>query len=422
MKTDSYIPRSLENYVFDENLTGRHMVFLAGPRQVGKTRLARNWLERAGCSDLYFNWDDIKTRQAYRSDSRFFESPARSLGRPDPWIVFDEIHKRNQWRDILKGAYDLFGPDFRFLITGSARLDLFRGAGDSLVGRYNLFHMFPFNLAEVTKPRKSPCFLQERDIQSLLAAFGTQVSHRLSPETIEAQTILWKNGPFPEPFLRQNDRFSRKWHLDYLSLVIRQDLKDLTRVVELDKIEHLVSLLPSRVTAPLSMANLARELEVAHTTVKTWLEQLKKLYLLFSVAPWTQKISRGLRREKKWYFLDWYYIPEGPARLENMVAANLYRTCQVLTDQGFGVYRLYYIRTLEKKEIDFVVTLDRKPILCLEVKSGETSLSPTLRDRQKWFSDMPTLGIQVVDRRETLQKLQGNTWVVSVERFLSLLE
>jgi hypothetical protein len=161
---------------------------------------------------------------------------------------------------------------------------------------------------------------------------------------------------------------------------------------------------------------------VAHTTVKTWLEQLKRLYLLFSVAPWTQKISRGLRREKKWYFLDWYYIPEGPARLENMVAANLYRTCQVLTDQGFGVYRLYYIRTLEKKEIDFVVTLDRKPILCLEVKSGETSLSPILRDRQKWFSDLPTLGIQVVDRRETLQKLQGNTWVVSVERFLSLLE
>ncbi len=141
--------------------------------------------------------------------------------------------------------------------------------------------MFPLNLAEVTKPRKSPCFLQERDIQSLLAAFGTQVSRRLSPETIEAQTLFWKHGPFPEPFLKQNDRFSRKWHLDYLSLVIRQDLKDLTRVVELDKIEHLVSLLPARVAAPLSMANLARELEVAHTTVKTWLEQLKRLYLRF---------------------------------------------------------------------------------------------------------------------------------------------
>jgi uncharacterized protein len=422
MNTDIYIPRSLENYAFDENLTGRHMVFLAGPRQVGKTRLARNWLEKAGCSALYFNWDDIKTRQAYRSESRFFESPARSLGRSDPWIVFDEIHKRNQWRDILKGAYDLFGPEFRFLITGSARLDLFRRAGDSLVGRYNLFHMFPFNLSEVTKPGKSPCFLQERDIQSLLAAFGTQVSRRLSPETIEAQTLFWKHGPFPEPFLKQNDRFSRKWHLDYLSLVIRQDLKDLTRVVELDKIEHLVSLLPARVAAPLSMANLARELEVAHTTVKTWLEQLKRLYLLFSVDPWTQKISRGLRREKKWYFLDWYYIPEGPARLENMVATNLYRTCQVLTDQGFGVYRVYYIRTLEKREIDFLVTLDRKPILCLEVKSGETSLSPILRDRQKWFPETPTLGIQVVDRRETLQKHSGNTWVVSIERFLSLLE
>ena len=144
MKTNNYVPRILEKYAFDEDLTGRHMVFLAGARQVGKTVLARNWLEKKDSSSLYFNWDDIKTRQSYRSDSRFFESSARMLGVADPWIVFDEIHKRNHWRDILKGAYDLFSMEFRFLITGSARLDLFRRAGDSLVGRYNLFHMFPF--------------------------------------------------------------------------------------------------------------------------------------------------------------------------------------------------------------------------------------------------------------------------------------
>ena len=114
---------------------------------MGKTLLARNWLKQKGCPSLYFNWDEPSTRRAYLSNSRFFESPARSLSIRDPWLVFDEIHKRNLWRDILKGAYDSFNDEFRFLVTGSARLDVFRRSGDSLVGRYNLFHMFPFHLS-----------------------------------------------------------------------------------------------------------------------------------------------------------------------------------------------------------------------------------------------------------------------------------
>jgi uncharacterized protein len=277
----------VEDYAFDEALTGRHMVFLAGPRQVGKSMLARNWLKKEGCSSLYFNWDDIATRQAYRADSRFFESPARILGIKDPWIVFDEIHKRNLWRDILKGVYDLFGNDFRFLITSSARLDLFRRSGDSLIGRYNLFHLFPLNIREIIGVKRPACFLAEGDHQRLLSAFENQISEPIHAEISEAYSLLWRHGPFPEPFLQQNDRFSRKWHRDYLSLVVRQDLKDLTKVDELDKVEHLLALLPARVMSPLSMANLARELEAAHTTIKNWLEQLKRLYLIFSIEPWS---------------------------------------------------------------------------------------------------------------------------------------
>ncbi len=139
MKSENYIPRWVKDYDFDENLSGKHMVFLAGPRQVGKTSLAKNWLKGKGCSSLYFNWDDISTRKAYMANNRFFESPVRSLGIKDPWIVFAEIHKRYRWRDILKGTYDLFGDEFRFLITGSARLDLFRRSEDSLVGIYSCF-------------------------------------------------------------------------------------------------------------------------------------------------------------------------------------------------------------------------------------------------------------------------------------------
>jgi hypothetical protein len=172
--------------------------------------------------------------------------------------------------------------------------------------------------------------------------------------------------------------------------------------------------------APLSMANLASELEVAHTTVKSWLEQLRRLFTIFSVPPWTRKISRGLRREKKWYFLDWFYAPEGPARFENMVATFLFRACSAMTDMGYGNYKLYYLRTIDKREIDFVIEIDNAPMAVIEVKLADMGLSNSLRNRQRWFSE-PTLGIQVVDRRGVLEKHPDQTWLISVERFLFLL-
>lgn len=396
------------------------MVFIAGPRQVGKTLLAKNWLRRKGCGPLYFNWDDPSIRRAYLTNSRFFESPARSLGIRDPWIGFDEVHKRSRWRDILKGAYDSFNDEFRFLITGSARLDLFRRGGDSLVGRYNIFHMFPFTLSEIVGTIRKTCFLEEKVPKKLFFRFNEEISSSL-PKTVEqALQGLLRFGPFPEPFLRQSGRFSRKWHQDYFSLVIREDLKDISRVMELDKIEHLLLLLSPRIMAPLSMANLAGELEVAHTTVKSWLEQLRRLFMIFSVPPWTRKISRGLRREKKWYFLDWFYAPEGPARLENMVATCLFRACSAMTDMGYGNYKLYYLRTIDKREIDFVIEIDNTPMVVIEVKSADRGLSNSLKNRQRWFST-PTLGIQVVDGRRVLEKYADQTWLISVERFLFLL-
>ena len=421
MESKFYIPRNIEGYAFDESLTGRHMVFLAGPRQVGKTVLARHWLEQTGCTSLYFNWDDISTRQAYRADSRFFESPARALGIQDPWIVLDEIHKRSQWRNILKGAYDLFGNEFRFLITGSARLDLFRRSGDSLVGRYNLFHLMPLCIGEVAGTRYEKSFLSETEPDKLINVFKEQISNVPSSEIEEAYHNLFQYGPFPEPFLKQNGRFSRKWHQDYISMVVREDLRDISRVVELDKVENLLFLLSPRLMAPLSIPNLAGELEVAHTTVKSWLEQLKRLYVVFSVDPWARKITRGLRKAKKWYFLDWYYAPEGPARLENMTATYLYRACLAMTDMGYGNYRLNYLRTLDKKEIDFIIIRDNRPIMAVEVKSGDMKLSVPLRDRKKWFPNDPILGIQVVDRSGILQKHSDETWIVSLEKLLLLL-
>jgi predicted AAA+ superfamily ATPase len=281
--------------------------------------------------------------------------------------------------------------------------------------------MMPFSLNEVlAKKGKEPCFLMAGTARGRLAGLADRIATLSPAEAPDAFRALLRYGPFPEPFLRQNDRFSRKWHQDYLSLVVREDLRDISRVTELDRIEHLLSLLPARIMSPLSMANLAMELEVAHTTVKSWLEQLRRLYVIFPVSPWTQKVSRGLKREKKWYFLDWTYAAEGPARLENLVATSLYRTCQALTDRGYGGYQLHYLRTLDRKEIDFIVTRDQAPILAVEVKPGEVQPARTLVNRESFF-EAPLPGIQVVDRVNHLQKHPDHTWVMSPERFLGLL-
>jgi uncharacterized protein len=421
MNSKYYIHRTVESYIFDEELIGRHMVFLAGPRQVGKTELARKWLADKGCSSLYFNWDDLTTRQAYRTDSRFFESSARNLGKQDPWIVFDEIHKRNRWRDILKGAYDLFKDEFRYLVTGSARLDLFRRSGDSLVGRYNLFHMMPLGVREVVGGSFFADPWTDHAFDNRAKMFEEAVSVKTGAEYRSAYERLLQHGPFPEPFLAQSDRFCRKWHNDYISLIVREDLRDISRVTDLDKMESMILLLAPRLMSPLSMPNIAAELEVAHTTIKSWLEQLKRLYLVFPVSPWSKKISRGLRKENKWYYLDWYYAPEGPARLENMVATHLYRLCLAMSDTGYGDYRLHFVRTLDKREIDFLVTKDEVPILAVEVKSGGSDLSRPLRDRLKWFSDPPTIGVQITGDPDCCQKHASNTWLLSADRFLALL-
>ncbi len=422
MQSSDHIPRSLIHYAFDDELTGRHMVFVAGARQVGKTSLARRWLEERKCRSLYYSWDDPATRRAYLADGRFFESAARSSGVEDPWIVFDEIHKRTRWRDILKGVHDVFGGEFRFLVTGSARLDLFRRGGDSLVGRHTLFHMMPLTLRELTLAPWRPPLPGSEDPSIFAAGLEERILDRPGSGAAEAWGRLLRHGPFPEPLTRGSDRFGRRWHADYLSLVTQEDLRDVSRVIDVDRVENLLSLLPGRVASPLSMASLARDLEVAHTTVKAWLEQLRRLYVLFPVPPWTGgKVARGLRKEQKWYFLDWYHVPEPPARFENMVATSLFTACAAMTDLGFGDYRLHYVRTTDGKEIDFLVSRGKVPMLAVEVKTGDTRPSGPLVSRQRWVARAPVAAVQVVATPGILGRHPDHTWVVSADRFLSAL-
>lgn len=321
---------------------GRKMAFVGGPRQVGKTTLALSLLgEHADESHpAYLNWDHPMAAARLRRG----ELP------PDqPLLLLDEIHKYARWRNLVKGIFDTERSRRRILVTGSARLDFYRKGGDSLANRYRYFRLHPFSLGELgTRPTKS-------DLDALLHF-----------------------GGFPEPFLLQDDRELRIWQRDRLSRVVRDDLRDLEQVREISLVELLVDLLPSRVGAPLSIKSLREDLQVDHKTVERWLAILENLYVCFRILPFGAPKVRAVKKERKLYLWDWSMIPESGPRFENLVASQLLKYCHFVEDTEGHRMELRFLRDTDKREIDFVVLRDRKPLFAVECKSGDRELSPAI--------------------------------------------
>ena len=307
------------------------IVLLTGPRQSGKTTLAKGL-----CGDFdYFNYDAAEDRAALKK---------KSWDRKKSLIIFDELHKMKEWKRWIKGVYDKESITPQLLITGSAKLDTYRKVGDSLAGRYFQYRLYPLDLKEI----------------------ATQDSS-LSPE--EAFDRLWHCSGFPEPFLKGNENYYMRWRRTHLDIILRQDLLDLQAVRDIQAIETLVHLLKSRVGSSVSYTNLARDLERDVNTIKRWLQLLENLYVIFRVTPYHHNIARALLKEPKYYFFDIAQVEgnEG-ARLENMVALSLLKELHYLEDSTGIAVALHYVRTKEGKEIDFVICQGQKPSHLIEVK------------------------------------------------------
>ena len=418
-----FIERYLPKWSLEKDVLAPKMIFIAGPRQSGKTTLLENFLAKHGCSSLFFNWDTPKVKTLYREDPTFFESEARSLcsGNRDVWVALDEIHKRTKWKDILKGYYDQFHKVFRFAISGSARLDLFRRTGDALIGRYFLFHLYPFSISEVGSKSFEKLTLWHEIIknENWSDLFDLIADNKPLPYDLWQQ--MYEFGPFPEPLLKGDKAFSNMWHQDYLSLYLREEIRDLTRISDIDGVETLVSLLPNRVGSMLSINSLKENLYVSHATVTTWLDSLNKLYLIFSLQPWQRKIHKAIKKEKKYYFYDWSYILEENegARFENMVAVGLNRLCNQLRENGLGHYKLFFVRDLSKREVDFLIAREETPVLLVEAKTNNIKISGFALNLAKKLDDIPI--IQLNHKSGVLKKLGQNAFVISASHFFSNL-
>ena len=308
------------------------MVFIGGPRQVGKTTLARQIIKE---KKSYLNWDNFEHRQLIIK---------KQLPTHPGKMIFDEIHKFGRWRDFIKGFYDTYGDKIKIIVTGSARLDHFKKGGDSLFGRYHYFRLHPFSLRELNKKPNS------NDVDLLLNL-----------------------GGFPEPVLKGSKKSYRRWSLERLNRVVYTDINDLENIREISSIEILVHSLNERIASVLSIENLRQDLQVSHNTVSRWLDILQALYVCYRIAPLTGSKIRSVKKEKKLYFWDWAQASEPGARFENMVASQLLKYCHFIEDTEGYKMDLQYLRDRDGREIDFVVVKEQKPLFALECKvSGET--------------------------------------------------
>jgi len=342
----------------------RQMLFLMGPRQVGKTTTGRD-VGRDMPHFRYYNWD----RQADRrlivggADDVAEDMHLERLRDIRPVALFDELHKYSSWKQFLKGFFDCYGDRVRIMVTGSSRLDVYKAGGDSLMGRYFSYRMHPLSIAELLEPGVPAGEIRNEPGRIDDAVF----------------TTLFDYGGFPEPFLRNDSRFSTRWRRLRTDLLFREDLRDLTRIAELGQLRVLAEVLRERVGQLVSYTSLANEINVSLDTVRRWLATLSSFYYCFPVRPWFRNVSRALRKEPKYYLWDWSAVADRGARAENMVACAMLKATHFWTDHGFGEFGLYFVRDKQKREVDFLVARDNEPWFLVEVKSsGHSPLSRAL--------------------------------------------
>ena len=357
--------RRIYDALLDEHLAKyRQMAFVTGPRQIGKTTTCR------AHAQSYVNWDNLDDREQILAGpaSLFERLELNRLTEVTPVALFDELHKYPRWKQFLKGFFDTYADRVRILVTGSSRMDVYRRGGDSLMGRYFLYRMHPFSVAE-TLHRDLP------DPKRIIRA----------PRKIKATDFvaLWRHGGYPEPYLKRDTRFTRRWQSLRLEQLVREDVRDLTQIQHIDQLETLAKLLASRSAHQLVYSNLAKQVRVSVDTVRRWVDALRNLHLGFLIRPWFKNVSRSLRKEPKWYLRDWASIEEPGDRAETFVACHLLKAVEGWTDMGLGELKLGYLRDKEQREVDFIVVKDAKPWFLVEVKRHRESISRTLAHYQK---------------------------------------
>lgn len=386
------------------------MVFVMGPRQSGKTTVAHYIIDNNKAA-RYLSWDNIDDRDLILRGTKAIAENigvTSTLRGTTPIVCFDEIHKYEKWRDLLKGFYDSYPDKARILVTGSAKLDVFSRGGDSLMGRYFPFRFHPLSVAELVHEKFS---------------VDTDLSKKPKKIDNDAFQSLWRFGGYPDPYLKQSQAYHRRWQKLRAQQLLWEDIRDLTRIQDIARLELLAEYMKQNASKQITYNNLAKQLRVSDKTVREWLSVLKSTYFCFDITPYSKNITRSLLKEPKFYLWDWSICTNEGARAENFIALAILKAINYWNDIGFSEYELHYLRDKDKREVDFVIVKEKKPWLLVEVKlKNNTSISPHLHYFQSQLK--ADYALQVVIEMDYIDKncfVGPEPLIVPAKTFLSQL-
>ncbi len=349
---ERYCEKFIKNDLF------KKMVFLGGPRQVGKTTMSKRYLHGEWANGEYLNWDIDEDKRSILKKQWLTSSPL---------VIFDEIHKYPRWKSWIKEVWDARPDHQTYLVTGSARLDVYKKGGDSLMGRYHYWRLHPLSLDEL-------------------------------PEGMDPQVAyerLLNLGGFPEPFLSGDEREARRWRKERFTRIVKEDIRDLEHIRNLQMLDLFIDALRTRVGGLVVLSNIAEDLQIAPRTALHWLQLLEKMYVSFAIYPYTKHVPRSILKPPKVYFFDnGDCIGDGGQHLENLVATHLLKRLHFIEDYYGYSCSLHYIRDKDGREVDFVTIVDGKVQDLIEVKASGGVIATSLKYYQKLLK--PNRAVQIV--------------------------
>lgn len=325
--------KGMERYLSQEirRVIKKKLVLVSGPRQVGKTTLAKSIAK----TFEYLNYDSSAHRKSLIREE---------WDRSKEILILDEIHKMKRWKLWLKGLYDT-EVNKKILVTGSSRLDIHKKVGDSMAGRYFQYHLFPLDLKELKQNKYGST---EDNLDHLLITSG-----------------------FPEPFLEKSASYYKKWRKTHLDVIVKQDLVEEETIKRIADLTSLIELMTERVGSIFSYNSLREDLSTDDKTIKRWMLALENLYVFFKVSPYARNIKNSIVKSPKYYFYDYPRVLDAGAKLENLVALSLLKEIYFRNDVLGEEYSLHYLRNGHQKEVDFLICNEKKPIIMIEVKTAD---------------------------------------------------
>jgi predicted AAA+ superfamily ATPase len=374
--TEPAIYRRLVEPRLEEALADTPVVLIHGPRQCGKTTLARRVGEARGYA--YFSFDDEVTLAAAQADPVGFvdDLPERT--------ILDEVQRAPGLFTALKTAVDRRRVPGRFLLTGSANVLLVPALADSLAGRMEILRLHP--LAQCELARVAPRFLDTL----FSRGFKTRKYRRLRGEL--AERIL--AGGYPQALARRQPRRRAAWYRDYIEALVQRDVRDLAQIRRLDALPRLLAVAAAQTARLLNVADLASPFQLTRPTIHEYVTLLERLFLLELLPPWhSNRLSRLVKTPKVHLGDTGLACSLLGLNLEALVRdrplfGSLHETfvLQELRRQASGYrdeIRFHHFRDKDGAEVDIVLERGGHQIAGVEIKSAATVQPADLRGLRK---------------------------------------